>query len=277
MWQVPHYTRWGLYPQALIVVGCLFCFQWWPLIPTVAIGFLGVVAAIMAVRADHFSLGERVVYVFIAFALFIVEMTAVYRDRDQHDREQTELRIREAEARKKESDSFAALIKEGHGLFQTIQHVDRLAEKSLETLTGGDQYCWIAPMESNVLMQENIYHLWVMNSGKAILPYCDVSIISVPPELIGKNISLGDLHPLKMHFDKLPGNPTGNSSYLSTYHITNDRNYSLSIRTPTRTLSEVITFNGFLAHCEVVDTTNGKILEKECMRPPKPIKRHPAP
>jgi hypothetical protein len=73
------------------VVVCLY-FRWFPPIPTVAIGFLGVVAAIMAVRADHFSPGERVIYVLIAFALFIVEMRAVYSDREQHDKEQAALR-----------------------------------------------------------------------------------------------------------------------------------------------------------------------------------------
>src|SRR5258708_31144941 len=109
--EVPHYDRWGLYPQALIIVACLVYFRlWWPPIPTVAIGILGVVAVIMTVRADKFSHGERAIYVMLAFSLFVVEMEAVYKDRDQHDKEQAKLRIEETEARKKESDSFAALI-----------------------------------------------------------------------------------------------------------------------------------------------------------------------
>lgn len=110
LYPVPHYTRWGLYPQAIIVVACLYSYEFGYFIPTVAIGFLAVVAAIMAVRADHFTHGERVVYVLIAFALFFVEMQAVYRDRDEHDRQQAELRIKGDNARKEEHDSFMALL-----------------------------------------------------------------------------------------------------------------------------------------------------------------------
>src|SRR5882762_5109494 len=109
---VPHYTRWGLYPQAVVIVVCLFWFRLWPPIPTVAVGSLGFVAALMTVRADHFTHTERVVWIAISFALFVVEMRAVYKDRDEHDRQQAELRTRENEARKTEQDSFAKLLKE---------------------------------------------------------------------------------------------------------------------------------------------------------------------
>lgn len=131
---VPNYDRWGLYPQALIVVVCLFCFQWWPLIPTVAIGFLGVVAAIMTVRADHFTHAERVVYILIAFALFIIEMTAVYRDRDEHDRQQTDLRMREGQARKEERDSFAKLLTQGQTSIKQSDAAQRQQNKQFSTL-----------------------------------------------------------------------------------------------------------------------------------------------
>jgi hypothetical protein len=145
---VPRYTRFGLYSQAIIVVGCLFCFQWWPLIPTVAIGFLGVVAAVMTVRGlrpERFSLGEQVFYLLIIFCLFIVEMRSVYKDRDRHDKEQSQMQLKEEEARAKESASFAALVREGHGLLASMQHVDTLEEEALKNITGGDSFAYVSP------------------------------------------------------------------------------------------------------------------------------------
>jgi hypothetical protein len=110
---VPHYTRWGLYPQGIFVIGCWFCMHWWPLVPGVAIGFLALAAAVMAVRADNFTQTEKAVWVVISLVLCFVELRTIYQDRDAHDREQSELRIQESEARAKETQSFAALIKQG--------------------------------------------------------------------------------------------------------------------------------------------------------------------
>jgi len=129
-------------------VACLFCFRWWPLLPTVAIGFLAVVAVIMTVRADHFSHGERIVYILIAFALFIVEMKAVYKDREEHDKEQSELRTREEEARKAEQQAFNGLLQTGKTLFANTQDIQALAKKSLENITGGDSFPYVAPQPS---------------------------------------------------------------------------------------------------------------------------------
>ena len=77
LWPVPGYTRSALVLQALIIVSCVFAFQWWPIVPTVAIGFLGVVAAIMTVRADRFTRVEKAVWVLIAVGLFIAEVPTV--------------------------------------------------------------------------------------------------------------------------------------------------------------------------------------------------------
>jgi hypothetical protein len=172
-WPVPDYTRFGLYSQAILVVGCVFSFQWWPVIPTVALGFLSVVAVVMTVRADRFSHGERVVYVLIAFALFAVEMKAIYAERDQHDEEQAELRRRESETRKRESESFATLIEEGHGLFQSIQHVDTLAQESLENITGGKSFAAVTPQVWSGMVP---IPLSIYNYGKQTLTGVTVNI-----------------------------------------------------------------------------------------------------
>jgi hypothetical protein len=175
-WKVPHYTRLGLYSQAIIVIVCLFYFQLWPLIPTTAIGFLGFLAVVVAVRAvtpEHFSWGERIVYILIAFALFAVEMRAIYKDRDEHDREQAAIRTSEDDARRKETDAFAELIKEGRGLLSSVKEIDALAKKSLEDITGGKSFAIITPQ---VWTAETTIPLSIRNFGEQTLTGVEVTI-----------------------------------------------------------------------------------------------------
>jgi hypothetical protein len=137
---VPNYTRWGFYLQVLVILVCLFGLQWWPLIPTVAIGFLGVVAVIMAVRADHFSHTERVVWTLIAVALFIAEMRAVYRDRDEHDSQQAEARQREErEFREIAGGISKAIEKSDRNFAQTMAGIS----DAIKGETGGDSFAFI--------------------------------------------------------------------------------------------------------------------------------------
>ena len=139
------YSRAAFYIQSGCVVACLFGLQWWPAVPGVAIGFLGVAAAIMAVRAEHFTPWEGAIWIAISFALFVVEIRVIYNDRAEHDAQQAEMRTRENEARQKEADSFAALLKEGHSLFGATQQVEALTKKNLENITGGESFAIVTP------------------------------------------------------------------------------------------------------------------------------------
>ncbi|MFZ3330332.1 MAG: hypothetical protein WA197_06855, partial [Candidatus Acidiferrales bacterium] len=51
-------------------------------------------AVIISVRADRIKLAEKVVWTVLAFALFGIEIAAIYRDRDTHDQEQATERVR---------------------------------------------------------------------------------------------------------------------------------------------------------------------------------------
>lgn len=99
LYPIPHYTRWGMYPQAAFIVACLFWFQyrpeWGTLGPGVAIAFLAVAAVIMAVRAEYLKHSESVVWILIAFALFFIEMKSISEDRLNHDKQQAEIRASE--------------------------------------------------------------------------------------------------------------------------------------------------------------------------------------
>lgn len=101
----------------------------------------------MTVRADRFSHGEKVVYVMIAFALFFVEMKAIYKDREDHDREQSE-------ARKRENDSFAIIASGIEGAITQSQKDFKATTKksdaimggvsdSIKSQTGGDSFAYI--------------------------------------------------------------------------------------------------------------------------------------
>jgi hypothetical protein len=176
---VPYYTRWGLYPQAAVVVACLFAFQWWPPIPTVGIGFLAVVAVIMTVRADRFSHGEKVVYVLIAFALFFVEMRAIYKDREDHDREQAEAREREAKSFETIANGITEAIKESDRNFaKVMERSDRIlggVVDSIKAQTGGDSFAFITPTAEPAQAFEMHWNNFFAPKGK---PYFLVSVTS---------------------------------------------------------------------------------------------------
>jgi hypothetical protein len=165
-------------------------------------------------------------------------------------------------------------------LLSQSKTIGKLSEQGILIATGGDQYCWLAPFESGGFAVNNHhgFNLMVINSGKAILPYCDLTtLLSMPSQASGQTISLNDIQTLSMHFEKLPGNPKGDASQLTQYQITDDRSYTFSIRSPTRTVHEVITFEGLIPQCTVKDFTSGKVLETKCFRDVKPIKRRSAP
>ena len=170
MYQIPSYSREGLYLQAALIVTCLFWPVYKPIVPGVAIGFLGVVAAIMTVRAGSFTKVEMGVWVLISFALFSVEIAAVYSERDTHEAEQRKLRAEELEARQRQESSFADLINSGRNLFKATQTVSELAQKSLENLTGKDSFGYVVPQ------WDDIGTFVLHNGGENILSVSSVKI-----------------------------------------------------------------------------------------------------
>jgi hypothetical protein len=106
LYSVPEYRREALYLQAALLVACFAWPLYKPIVPGVAIGFLGVVAAIMAVRTERFTKIEIGIWILICFGLFFVEIKSVYKERDDHDAEQAALRKEELEARQKQERSL---------------------------------------------------------------------------------------------------------------------------------------------------------------------------
>jgi hypothetical protein len=139
--EVPHYNRSGFYSQVVLVLACAFYFQWYPVVPTAAISVLGVVAAFMTIRAlkpDSFSRGEQIVYIGIAFALLAIEMNAVYREQDRHNKEQADQRAMEDKTRKEEHHAFEVLI-------QSENKLVAKQEEMFGEITGAGSYLYMMP------------------------------------------------------------------------------------------------------------------------------------
>ncbi len=172
----PYNNRWGFYLQIVAIIMCVIWSRVWPPIPAVAIGFLGVVAAVMTVRADRFTSFEKVVWVLISATLFIIEVKAVRRDRDEFAAQQLGLR-------KEENSHFAGILQQNQNHFDTsLRKMEAIAELSgkavyfssnaLQQITGGGQYCYLVGLP----IGPGLIALGVVNSGPLPLDRCSVVV-----------------------------------------------------------------------------------------------------
>lgn len=120
------------------------------------LGFLGVLAALIR-DATKIGRREKAAWVFVMFALLLLEIKSVYQDRNEHDKEQ-------AETRQRETNSFAT-IAEGinHTIEMSAQQFDATMKRSdsviglqrqslndlagtVKTLTGDESYAYLGFM-----------------------------------------------------------------------------------------------------------------------------------
>jgi len=97
----------------------------------------------MAVRSSYFSRTEEVVWILIAFGLFVFEIRAIYQDRAEYTAKDIERRANEEETRRTQQEAFAALLQDGKDLFAQGKDVFDLSRKNLATLTGGTSFCYV--------------------------------------------------------------------------------------------------------------------------------------
>lgn len=280
-WPIPHYSRWGLYPQAIFIICALVWFaykpHWAVQGPGVAMAFLAVAATWMAVRGPDLTRIEGGVWILIAFGLFFVEMHFVGEERKSHDAEQAELRTREATTRREQNDSFRKLITDGKNLFKALGEEKTLTQQNLEHITGGTGYCWVVPVDpldvglggDPAHRGNNWWQIALKNSGKVVIPTCDIHLV---PFLTAEERKNGTPWPpdIFYSFDKVPIIDHRHSMYTQ-FFIKGDRIYSGVIRTPTRSFNEVIKFTPdpknpthYLPSCTVSEQQSGKVLEKDC-------------
>lgn len=127
--------------------------HWFVCIPTPgkAIGLLGAVAVIMALRGEiHGS--EKVAWILIVFALFYVEIRAIDKDRYQHDKEQIAIRNDETSAFQSIADGIRTSINNNQKAFDATMgrmgELATLSNEGIKTITGGDSFCYMDIMDS---------------------------------------------------------------------------------------------------------------------------------
>jgi hypothetical protein len=292
-WPVPEYTRPGMYFQAAFVVLLLVWFEYQPdwavQGTTVAMGLLAIAAVIMGLRGASIRRVEGTLWVILSVLLFAGEMQAIVRERKARDEELAQAITVETKARNEERDSFRKLLARGEALLNSLDEEKSLTSKNLaltaknlEHITGGDEYCWVAPQtpllstaagEPYIDNKSGNWQIVVMNSGKVVLPTCDVSLMEIPSAEQLKSGMKFSWFPHNMHFERLPvlGGGGGHYFQMTSYLIPGGRNYSGVIRTPARELIEVITFDpdpkslsGYTPHCKVLAPGGTKELQSDC-------------
>lgn len=200
--------------------------------PGKAVAVLGVAAVVMAVRAEHFTRPEKIAWVVIATAFVYLEIHAIDRDRFVHDRQQVEVRGREAEhfgtivadlreLVKQEQIHFDAsanrLDENLHRSTRILTRLEMVLEaeekalavekRTLDEITGGEGYAYVlvAPRGSLHPPQDK-WPLVIMNSGNIPIPEVSAFITELPamsdlPEqqvnkiLLRTQLEIGTVHP----------------------------------------------------------------------------------
>jgi hypothetical protein len=194
---VPHYTRWGLYPQALILISF---YAWWSfstLLPGEAIAFLAFVAVFMTVRADKFTIAERVTWVILGFIILRAELSVLYLDRSAHDAQQASDAREQQQRFENTLSSFHSLLTKSdeattrvNTVLKETQGVAKISRENLENLTGGSAFAYVVPSTTlppapYEYKQVSGFNMMVVNFGQPILSSVSVSIAHVIDEARG--------------------------------------------------------------------------------------------
>jgi hypothetical protein len=167
-------------PFILLIVAaswavCLHFFK--PPLPPIGtyVAILAFAAAAVTIWPPEESGWSKATWVILFATLMAFEVHNLYRDRTQHDREQNE-------ARQREDDRFAGILKQNQAEFEATmgesRRLSQLSEKSLNNITGGTSYAYLTPQVSDPSPLSSI-PLAIHNYGSAILTGVTVRIEDV--------------------------------------------------------------------------------------------------
>jgi hypothetical protein len=148
--------------QAVFIAAALYWIQHPADIGT-AIAALAIAGVFMAVRAEQFTLTEKIVWVLVASLLFYAEIRSIKQDREAHDRQQAWIREDEDLARDQERRQFAELLRQGRLLFSQEQ---TLSTKTNNQISGGPSYAVVVPLLSLPIKEPNTFALAVFIGTK---------------------------------------------------------------------------------------------------------------
>jgi hypothetical protein len=175
LYRVPY--SWG--GAGFQIVSFSFLIWWFRTTPPpgFAVAALAIAATIMAVRALRFTRIEEIAWILIAFAFFGIEIRAITQDRDQHDKYEAKTRN---DANKHFEDilrnaqqQFSATMRETETVLKTTESVGTLAQKNLESVTGGKSYAIVTPQAFSGLVP---IPLTIRNFGAQTLTGVTVTI-----------------------------------------------------------------------------------------------------
>ena len=156
------YSRWAEVFQAPLI-GLLVYWYQFPPPPGYAIAWLAAAGVIMAVRAEHFTITEKVVWILTAGAFLLFEIHAISKDRDNHDQEQAAIRWRDDFNQKQERRQFSALLKQGEGLFRNER---KPSTRTINQFTGGSSYAVVVALLALPVKEPNTFALAVFIGSK---------------------------------------------------------------------------------------------------------------
>lgn len=250
--------------------------------------FLAFAATYMAVRGADSTRVEGAIWIVITCALFAAEMHFIAHEREDHDKEQADLRFREESTRQEQNRAFSQLIADGQHLFGSLTEEKvltaknlRLTAKNLVHITGGGGYCWVTPVTplpvglggAPAYQGGNWQQLLLRNSGSVVLPTCDIHFVPFATDEEFRKGLMPSPPDIFYHFEKVARREDG--AHYTNYFIKGDRMYSGVIVTPTRQFIELIKFvpdpkdhTRYIPKCEV-RAPAGKVLENDCDHPMK--------
>ena len=143
-------------------MACMFHNLWaWHPPVGVYIGILGFLGVLVALTRDPTKIGsrEKAAWLFVMFALLLLEPKSVYKDRNEHDQQQKEARQRENDSFQTIADGinrtiitseqqFEATTADMKELMHSASHIAATAKQSLDQITGNHQFCYLSSLLS---------------------------------------------------------------------------------------------------------------------------------
>jgi hypothetical protein len=187
-WQVPDYTRVGLWLQVILLWFSILWLYVLPIVPGEAVVALGILAICVTVRPDS-SIPERVVWVGIAVFLMVLEFGAITNDRAASDAKYFADRQRQTVEFNDMMGHFFSIFNQGKenlnatvtkadGVLKATKEVASLAKENLENITGGDTYAYVVPETFGVNSKGQL-PFWIYSKGKNVLTGVSVQFVSV--------------------------------------------------------------------------------------------------
>jgi hypothetical protein len=165
------YSRWAEVFQAPLI-GLIFYWYQFPPPPGYAVAWLAAAGVVMAVRAEYFTVTEKVIWILIEGAFVIFEIQAISRDRDEHDKEQAAIRWQDDFNRKQERRQFASTMEAMENLLGLSKNNLKTASRMLAVETGGHTFCYV-----DIRVANGIALVSLLGEGKEPLSAVTIQVI----------------------------------------------------------------------------------------------------